>query len=184
MSWRSDCEQLDRALKQRLFISNAPVAVRLVSPEEEAQAPAWLQEIRKPGQGLPEKLLVCQAMAIVRLYGWQVLVTPESVECPTGLLTMGWVDMSPEYLRGEIPVSPFNQSDAARGRRMEAVTCMPAGSVASMAAAPLGDCPFEPQVVVIYCTPGKPCAWCNPPSSRKAVVWNRLPPGPRGVRNI
>ncbi|MCB2192958.1 MAG: DUF169 domain-containing protein [Deltaproteobacteria bacterium] len=155
MSWRSECEQLDRALKQRLFISNAPVAVRLVSPAEEAQAPAWLEKIRKPGKGLPEKVLVCQAMAMVRLYGWQVLVTPESVECPTGLLTMGWVDMSPEYLRGEIPVSPFNQSDEARGRRMEAVTCMPSGSVAAMAAAPLGDCPFEPQAVVIYCTPGQ-----------------------------
>lgn len=155
MSWRSDCELLNRTLKERLFISNAPVAVRLVSPQEEAQAPQWLRELRKPGEGLPAKMLICQAMAMVRLYGWQVLVTPDSCECPTGLLTMGWVDMSPEYLRGEIPVSPFNQSPQARGRRMEAVTCMPAGTVAALAAAPLGDCPFEPQVVVIYCTPGQ-----------------------------
>lgn len=155
MSWRSECEQLDRALKERLFISNAPVAVRLISPQEEALAPEWLAEIRKPGKGLPEKVLICQAMAMVRLYGWRVLVTPECVECPTGLLTMGWVKMSPEYLRGEIPVSPFNQTVEARGRRMETVTCMPLGTVAAMAAAPLHDCPFEPQVVVIYCTPAQ-----------------------------
>lgn len=38
---------------------------------------------------------------------------------------------------------------------MEAVTCMPVGSVATVAAAPLNDCPFEPQAVVIYCTPGQ-----------------------------
>jgi len=155
MQWQDDCRKLSDALQQKLFISQAPVAVRLLSQAEVDQDPEWLQSVRRPGKGLPEKVLVCQAMAMVRLYGWQVLVTPESVECPTGLLTMGWVEMSPEYLRGEIPVSPFNQTNEARGRRMEAVTCMPVGSVATMAAAPLGDCPFEPQAVVIYCTPGQ-----------------------------
>ncbi len=155
MPWQADCQSLANTLKQKLFISQEPVAVRLLSKADVEQDPEWLQKLRRPGQGLPDKMLICQAMAMVRLYGWQVLVTPESVECPTGLLTMGWVEMSPEYLRGEIPVSPFNQSDEARGQRMEAVTCMPAGSVASLAAAPLDDCPFEPQVVVIYCTPGQ-----------------------------
>ena len=131
------------------------MAVRLLSQAEVDQDPEWLQSVRRPGKGMPDKVLICQAMAMVRLYSWQVLVTSESVECPTGLLTMGWVEMSPEYLRGEIPVSPFNQTNEARGRRMETVTCMPAGTVAAMAAAPLGESPFEPQAVVIYCTPGQ-----------------------------
>ncbi|MFH1034801.1 MAG: DUF169 domain-containing protein [Pseudomonadota bacterium] len=155
MPWHVDCQNLAQTLKQRLFISQAPVAVRLLSHAEMSQEPAWLEKIKRPGRGLPEKVLTCQAMAMVRLYGWQVLVTPEAVDCPTGLITMGWVAMSPEYLRGEIPVTPFNQSQQARAKRMEMVPYLERGSVAALAAAPLEDCPFQPQVVVIYCSPAQ-----------------------------
>ena len=147
--------ELAQALKQYLCVPQAAVAVRLLDSVELESAPPWLEGFRRPGAGLPAKTLTCQAMAMVRLYGWRVMLTPQAVDCPTGLLTMGWVSMSPAYLAGEVPVTPYNQTPQARAARMKVLPCLEAGSVAALAAAPLDNCPFEPQVVVVYCNPAQ-----------------------------
>lgn len=155
MSWQEDCRSLDRALRDKLYIAQSAVAVRLMGPEELAAGPDWLPDLKKAGQGLPERLLTCQVMAMVRLYGWSVLLKPDDMDCPTGLATLGWLAMSPEYLSGDIPVTPYNQSREARARRMAEVPLLDRGRYAALAAAPLAGCPFKPSAVVVYATPAQ-----------------------------
>jgi len=155
MAFQEECLALNRALKGRLFISQEAVAVRLIATEEMTAPPAWLERFRRPGQGAPSKMLTCQLMAMVRLYGWQILLTPEALDCPTALITLGWVNMSPAYASGQIPTTPFNQSPEARGRRITSLPRLPLGQYGAMAAAPLGNCPFDPQVVVVYGMPAQ-----------------------------
>ncbi len=155
MSCKEDCRSLDRALKEYLFIPHSAVAVRLLDSRELAARPSWLSDFRRAGRGMPEKVLTCQTMAMVRIYGWPVLLEPRDLDCPTGLLTLGWIGMSPEYRQGLIPVTPYNQTQEARARRMEAVPMLELGKYAALAAAPLGECPFEPTTVVVYGTPAQ-----------------------------
>ncbi len=155
MGWKEDCRALSRALKDYLFIPQSAVAVRLLDSSELSSGPAWLEDFRRAGKGLPGKVLTCQAMAMVRIYGWPLLLRPEDLDCPTGLLALGWIGMSEEYRSGRIPVTPYNQSREARSRRMAAVPLMPLGKYAALAAAPLENCPFEPSVVVVYGTPAQ-----------------------------
>ena len=114
-----------------------------------------MERFRRPGNGAPEQMITCQVMAMVRVYGWKILLTPEVVNCPTALLTLGWAPMSPEYEGGEWPVTPYNQSKKARSKRMQVVPMLPVDKYAALAAAPLAKCPFEPDVVVIYGTPAQ-----------------------------
>ena len=155
MSAKEDCANLDRVLKDSLFIPHHSVAVKLVTQEELDSAPSWLERFRCPGNGAPEQMITCQVMAMVRVYGWKILLTPEVVNCPTALLTLGWAAMSPEYEGGEWPVTPYNQSKKARSKRMQVVPLLPVDKYAALAAAPLAKCPFEPDVVVIYGTPAQ-----------------------------
>lgn len=155
MSSQKDCLNLSRVLKESLFISQHAVAVRLVTQEELDSAPAWLERFRRPGHGAPEKMITCQVMAMVRVYGWKILLTPEVVNCPTALLTLGWAEMSPEYAAGEWPVTPYNQSKEARSVRMKVVPMLPPDKYAALAAAPLAKCPYDPDVVIIYGTPAQ-----------------------------
>ena len=155
MSWRDDCEALAKVLKKRLYLSQAAVGIRLLNESEEKENPSFLEKVRRPGKGLPEMVLTCQAMAMVRLYGWQVMVTRESLDCPTGLITLGWVEMSPAYRNGDLAVTPYNQTKEARARRMEEVPALPLGSVSSLVAGPVGRIGFEPHVVVVYCSPAQ-----------------------------
>ena len=155
MDCRDECCALDRALKEYLFIHQSAVAVRLMSHEELTANPVWLKDFRRAGQGAPKKILTCQVMAMVRLYGWSVLMEPDDLDCPTGLLALGWVKMSPEYLTGQVPVTPYNQTKEARARRMEVVPLLEYGRYSALAAAPLNNCPFKPTVVVIYTTPAQ-----------------------------
>jgi len=155
MAPQEDCLALDRALKGRIFISHEAVAVRFVTAEEMTAPPAWLEKFRRPGKGVPSKMPTCQLMAMVRLYGWQILLTPEAVDCPTALVTLGWAALSPAYASGQLPVTPFNQSAEARSRRMTSLPRLPLGQYGALAAAPLGNCPFDPQVVVVYGMPAQ-----------------------------
>ena len=150
-----ECVNLSRVLKESLFIPLEAVAVRLVTQDELDSAPSWLEKFRRPGSGAPEKMITCQVMAMVRTYGWKILLTPEVVNCPTALLTLGWAEMSPEYAAGEKPVTPYNQTPQARSVRMKVVPMLPLGQFAALAAAPLSRCPYDPDVVTIYGTPAQ-----------------------------
>lgn len=155
MPSQEECLNLDRVLKESLFIPLHSVAVRLVTQEELDAAPSWLEKFRRPGHGAPGKMITCQAMAIVRIYGWKILLTPEVVNCPTALLTLGWVKMSSEYEGGEWSVTPYNQSKEARSRRMKVLPMLPLDKYVALAAAPLAKCPYDPDVVIIYGTPAQ-----------------------------
>lgn len=155
MGWKQDCDNLNLALREYLYIPQSAVAARLLEKPELDSAPDWIKDFRRADQGLPHKILTCQAMAMARIYGWRVLMRPRDLDCPTGLLTLGWVEMSPEYRSGEIPVTPYNQTREARATRMEAVPLLPLKKYAALAAAPLAGCPFEPGVVVVYGTPAQ-----------------------------
>ena len=155
MSSQEECLKLERALKEYLFVPHRSVAVRMITQDELDSAPVWLEKFRRPGNGAPEQMITCQVMAMVRTYGWKILLTPEVVNCPTSLLTLGWAKMSPEYEAGEWPVTPYNQSKEARSRRMKVVPMLPLDKYVAMAAAPLTKCPFDPDVVVIYGTPAQ-----------------------------
>ena len=155
MSSQGECLNLERVLKESLFIPHHSVAVRMLSQNELDSAPAWLERFRRPGHGAPEKMIACQVMAMVRVYGWKILLTPEAVNCPSALLSLGWAAMSPEYKAGEWPVTPYNQSKKARSRRVRVVPMLPLDKYAALSAAPLSKCPFEPHVVVIYGTPAQ-----------------------------
>ncbi len=145
-----DVQQADEKLNRLIKLKEFPVAVKMLGSTAVEEIRERYPKAKIPRLDLKIRLVTCQAMAITRKYGWELVLFPEDISCPTGLVTLGFAEMIPSMLAGKDRVAPLNQDTRARGRRMERLTRFPLHRYAAIVLAPLARARFEPDSVVIY----------------------------------
>jgi uncharacterized protein (DUF169 family) len=121
-----DPKQVNEALNQYVRPTTFPVAIKLVSTEEELP-----DRVRMPLKDLGHPIALCQATTLTRRYGWSMAVGKEEQCCIGGAQTMGFVSGG-----GDHPVGPEKRHEP--GRYKYHVT------------AALDRADFVPDVVVVY----------------------------------
>ncbi len=150
MNVQPDLKHFDRILNRYLRLDEFPVAVKLLSEFEPQQLRREHPHAKIPHLDMGKTLYTCQAMAMARRYGWELILSQKDICCPTGLVVLGMAEMIPSMLAGEESVTPFTQTTRARSRRMRQVPRLESGRCQALLAAPVHRAEFEPDIVVIY----------------------------------
>jgi len=135
-------EPADR-LREILGLERQPVAVKFV-PKGEA-----LPE----GFATPPGRRYCQIL-MEASRGKKVLLTPENIACPASASALGFKPLPEKLETGEM-LAAFGifASKEAGYNTIHSMTRLPMGQYQAVAACPLGEAPFEPDVVVLEAKP-------------------------------
>ena len=121
-------QRYGRQLEELLRLQTAPIAVRMITPEEELPEGAV-----RPSRD-SRHYAQCQAFALSRREGQTVAMFKEDHWCPGPAMAYGQV--------------PFPERPGAQNANLYAR--FPYGKYAAILSAPLAETTFEPDVVLIY----------------------------------
>jgi uncharacterized protein (DUF169 family) len=142
--------EVNAELNQYVKPVEFPVAVKMLESFEPEKLRREHPEAKIPHLDLGKKVLTCQAMAMARKYGWELILTKDDIPCGSGLVTLGLVKMIDSMAAGQDLVAPYNQSEEARSKRMHQLTCLPSTKYQALLLAPIHRARFEPDAIVIY----------------------------------
>ena len=136
---------LGKELRDILQMNTSPVAVHLVSADEEIP-----EDIPHVG----ETTRHCQMVDNVRRLGDPFYATLEDHQCKGGAAVMGLSEMSPKLKSGEVyyNLNHFATVGSAKST-MEKVPMVEANSVRAIVYSPLEKATFKPDVVLIIAKP-------------------------------
>lgn len=132
--------ELGARMVELLALSAAPVAVRIVGPDEDVNGP--------PAERLSQHRY-CQAVMKAR-HGQSVWLDGEGVACPAAAAAFGFKPL-PDALQTGKGLAGFGiVSDPAVGEKMfQKMTRLAPGTVKGLQLMPLPSCGFVPDVVVV-----------------------------------
>ena len=145
-----DLKKVNGVLADYLKLMEFPVSIKMLPDFNLEKVRREHPEAKIPHLDLHKKVVTCQAMAMARKYGWELILTKEDITCGTGLVTLGFVKMIDSMLSGEDPVAPLNQRAEARSRRMRELHRFECGTYEALLLAPIHRASFEPDAIVIY----------------------------------
>jgi len=125
-------------MQEILGMSTSPVAVKFYEEFTHLQ-----------GYELPEKRRYCQVLMEARK-GKQVLLTPENIACPAAAWALGFAEPPPRLSSGEMPAAMgiFGCPEAVVNT-FSTMQRLEMGKYKMVAVCPLGEAPWEPDVVVV-----------------------------------
>jgi uncharacterized protein (DUF169 family) len=141
-----------RLLDELLRLQTRPVAVKLMPPGEKLPS-----RVRRPSRLLRHRVTVCQAITMVRRYGWRLGLLKEDVCCPVALIAYGWLEQPPDISEVEevMLASGYAENREAARRQIEAIPRLTEGECGALLLAPLELTEWEPDLVVIYANPAQ-----------------------------
>jgi uncharacterized protein (DUF169 family) len=92
---------------------------------------------------------LCQALALSRKEGLSIVLDKHSQSCPIALAGLGFVRPE-EFLSGQYPLAPTNQSTEARKHMASSLPRFPFGKYERIVISPIGNATFDPDVIVFY----------------------------------
>jgi uncharacterized protein (DUF169 family) len=140
-----DFQEIDRQLQTFLKLRTSPLGVRFVRSREEAG-----KGIRFPKKDMGVEIMVCQAFAMARTYGWTVGLTKDDIKCGTGLVVLGFAQAPLEYYEGKFRLTPQNQPPEVRSVRLRAMDRLPYGEYQCMVICPISKLSTAPDLVIVY----------------------------------
>jgi uncharacterized protein (DUF169 family) len=145
-----DLRKINEKLNRFVKLIEFPVAVRMLESSNVEKLRLEYPKGKIPRIDLGIKVLPCQAMGMVRKYGWELVLTRDDISCPTGLVTLGFAKMIDSFLSGEDKITPFNQNRKARSRRMRLLPRLRFLQYTGLVLSPIEKAQFEPDLIVIY----------------------------------
>jgi len=135
--------QAASCLENVLGLERHPVAVRFVGKGE----------ARPEGFKAPPGRRYCQVL-MEASKGNRVLLTPETIACPASAAALGFKPLPQKLETGEMLVAYgiFANKEAA-SNTIHSMPRLPAGVYQAVAACPLGEAPYEPDVVILEARP-------------------------------
>jgi uncharacterized protein (DUF169 family) len=141
---------LGRELEARLRLRTFPLAVKLIVDEGEIPADAL-----RPTRDLGGHISLCQAFQLSRRGGKTVAMVREDHWCCEPVIGYGLGEAPAWFVEGHNRY-PGDVATLEAGRRYaEELPKLPPGRCVGTLCAPLTDCSFEPDVVMIYCDPAQ-----------------------------
>jgi uncharacterized protein (DUF169 family) len=144
----ADVENLNATLEKCLRISSYPVGIKMARDGEKIE-----QKVRYPLRDIGNRLAVCQGVNIARTYGWAIAFRKEDHGCPGAFHYFGYVP--PEIYQQGFTASLYAENLEIAKKLEASHPTMPMGSVSEIWIAPLASCKFDPDVAVVYGTPGQ-----------------------------
>ena len=135
-----------RELHEMLLLRFEPIAVKMVESESEVPGNAlW------PRRDLKKHMALCQAFSLVRREKKTVYLDKEAHWCWNPLIGLGHVDCSVGTKQFDVVCSVLGMENIEDARAFfENFPRLALGKYKGIVAAPLTDCMFEPDVVLIY----------------------------------
>lgn len=131
-------KEASAAMKKLIGLKTEPVAVKFF--EEPVELPGFEQ---------PSERRYCQILMGAR-HGKKYVLSAENIACPAAAWALGFKEPPEMLSSGQMPfkMGIFGSPEAARNT-LSSMTRFPMGKYKMVAACPLGEAPFEPDVVVI-----------------------------------
>ncbi len=138
-----DLSQAEIRMKEILGLERSPVAVKFIRKGE----------LLPEGFDAPPSRRYCQIL-MEASEGRRMLITPENIACPASASALGFKPLPEKLVTGEMLASfgIFASKEAGRNT-VESMTRLPMGEYRAAAACPLGEAPYEPDVVVLESKP-------------------------------
>ncbi len=133
-----DIQSLAVKIKEILDIAYEPVAVKFFEHRVDLE-----------GFELPSERRYCQVLMGAR-EGKKYLLTADNIACPAAAWAIGFKEPPPALFSGEMPfkMGIFGSPEAVRNT-LSTMTRLEMGKYKMVACCPLGEAPFEPDVVVL-----------------------------------
>ena len=139
------------SLKEILGLKWSPVAVKLVKPDE------TMNEIPLRS---PKRLRYCQLLMEAKR-GKSATLTSENIACPAAAAALGLMPLPEKISSGKmLKTLGLFESEEAAAKTMAHMSRMKLGEVKAIAAAPLENATFRPDVVIVEDKPEK-VMWIN-----------------------
>ena len=139
---------LFKTLETHCRLHTWPVGVKLAGKGETAP-----EKTKYPVDDLGNPLAVCQGMTLARSFGWRMAFKKTDHACPLPVIFMGHANPD-KFLNGDI--ARFYQDNPDSMKKMEAsYPRWPVGTYEEVWLAPLNNCRFEPDLVVVYGNPAQ-----------------------------
>ncbi len=106
----------------------------------------------RPKRDRGEHYAVCQAFSLARRQGMTIAMFLEDHWCFEPIISYGLVETPADYLEG-FTNSFFIADKEAAAQHAREMTRLPVGQYAGMVMGPLRTAGFDPDLVMIYCTP-------------------------------
>jgi len=143
---KTAAEHLQTYLRPQTF----PVAIRMAKPGEPLP-----ERAKRPAGDLGVRFANCQAISMVRRYGWTLALTREDSHCGPGMLGLGFGRELPLSQEGSLCQGMYTETAEAGARSEAAVDRLAPGEFHALLAAPLERCEFEPHLVCVYGNPAQ-----------------------------
>jgi uncharacterized protein (DUF169 family) len=136
--------EFEEEMSQYIRHQYDPVAVKMLKNEED-----FPKDAKRPLKDFGAPFSLCQALALGRKEGLKILLDKEDQSCPIALSGLGLVRPD-EYLSGEFPLAPINQTVEARKKTAGEIPRFEFGAYKGILIAPVGAADFDPDVIVFY----------------------------------
>ena len=146
-----ELSDLTKRLIELLRPRTLPVGIKLLDEDiDKLDLPVF-----RPLRDFRRRITLCQAIAISRYYGWPIGLGLNDLSCP-GAITIFGLHPAPDYFKdGSISAGVYTE-DKELGRKLDShIPQIPVGRVKGFATYPLTTPIANPDVILIYGTPGQ-----------------------------
>ena len=136
-----------KEIRNKLSLPTYPLAIKMVKSEEEIPKNA-IRPFKDKGYHLDN----CQAFSMSRRGKNMVAMTKEDMWCMAPFIGYGFVKPSKEWLEAKHRDS-WGINREARKKAVQSTPHFEVDEYMGIISAPLEDCPFEPDIFMLYCDP-------------------------------
>lgn len=140
-----------RRIYEILRLRTFPVGVKLLEVDpDESEIPGF-----RPLRDFRRRMTFCQAAALARYYGMPILLGIDDLSCPGAMVVFGLVEAPEYFLDGSISAGLY-APDKETGKKIDhKIPMLPPGKFRGFALYPAIKEVEEPDVVLVYLTPGQ-----------------------------
>jgi uncharacterized protein (DUF169 family) len=140
----------NEAIKKYVGIETHPIAIKML--EDESEIPDGLG---RPQEMWGHRIAVCQGWGRARWNGESIAMLKDDISCPIALFTFGMADPPANWSEGGLYLNWYTPSEQAAMNFANSMCKLPKGKYKGIAMAPIDNCGFQPDLVLIYCYPSQ-----------------------------
>lgn len=140
-----------RKIYDILRLRTLPVGVKFLETKpDESGIPGF-----RPLRDFRRRMAFCQAAAIVRYYGMPILIGLEDLSCPGAIVVFGLAEAPEYFMDGSISAGLYAPDKETGSKLDRHIPKLRVGRYKGLALYPATEEVEEPDVVLIYLTPGQ-----------------------------
>jgi len=140
-----DAKSFAREIETHIRPATFPVAAKMLLPDEPVP-----EKAKRPQRDLHVQIAICQAISMVRRYGWTIAVGAEDLNCVLTKTAFGFAPLTEHYTSGHLACGMYTETLEAGARTEAATHIFPEGRYKHLLLAPAGRAEFVPDALVIY----------------------------------